>query len=182
MRNQKKISKNTLFRYVYIYDVTNEYLGNMGRITETIILDKDLGLGNVVQLTEALNDISRRNYITIEGSEVYISKDLVDYIDSINSSDKVKEDLNKVLYFIEIVSSYNEDIILSAFFNDPNVENAVTRGKKEISLNNNRLQEMLEEFEKAANENGKKLDKYDVFSSWLDYVFEIYLQGKSANE
>ena len=153
LKEKEQVSKNTLFRYVYIFDVVNDYLGNFEKINDEIILDKDMGLGNVVQLTEALNEISRRNYVTVIGPNV------------------------------KIVSSYNEDVILSAFFNDPNVENAIVRGKKEIELSDNKLKQLLEEFEKVANENRlNKLDKYDVFTSWLDYVFEEYLQEKESNE
>ena len=176
-------TKNTLFRYVYIFDVVNDYLGNFEKINDEIILDKDMGLGNVVQLTEALNEISRRNYVTVIGPNVKIENELRLYIDSIIKLEKVQTDLNKIMYFVDIVSSYNEDVILSAFFNDPNVENAIVRGKKEIELSDNKLKQLLEEFEKVANENRlNKLDKYDVFTSWLDYVFEEYLQEKESNE
>lgn len=112
-----------------------------------------------------------------------IENELRLYIDSIIKLEKVQTDLNKIMYFVDIVSSYNEDVILSAFFNDPNVENAIVRGKKEIELSDNKLKQLLEEFEKVANENRlNKLDKYDVFTSWLDYVFEEYLQEKESNE
>lgn len=176
----KKVSKNTLFRYVYIFDVVNDYLGNYEDLSDEIVIDKDMGLGNVVELTEALNEINRRNYITIEGVQITVEKDLIDYISSMKKSKKVQDDLNRVMYFVGIVSSYNEDVILSAFFSDPNVENSIKRGKKEIELSNNRLKELLEDFEKVANEKHDiKLDKYDVFTSWLDYVFEEYIQEKS---
>lgn len=176
----KKVSKNTLFRYVYIFDVVNDYLGNYEDLSDEIVIDKDMGLGNVVELTEALNEINRRNYITIEGAQITVEKDLIDYISSRKKSKKVQDDLNRVMYFVGIVSSYNEDVILSAFFSDPNVENSIKRGKKEIELSNNRLKELLEDFEKVANEKHDiKLDKYDVFTSWLDYVFEEYIQEKS---
>lgn len=176
----KKVSKNTLFRYVYIFDVVNDYLGNYEDLSDEIVIDKDMGLGNVVELTEALNEINRRNYITIEGAQITVEKDLIDYISIMKKSKKVQDDLNRVMYFVGIVSSYNEDVILSAFFSDPNVENSIKRGKKEIELSNNRLKELLEDFEKVANEKHDiKLDKYDVFTSWLDYVFEEYIQEKS---
>lgn len=175
----KKVSKNTLFRYVYIFDVVNDYLGNYEKINDKIVIDQDMGVGNVVELTDALNEINRRNYITIEGPMIIIEKELIEYVEGIKSIEKVQGDLNRVMYFVGIVSSYNEDVILSAFFSEPNVENSITRGKKEIELSNNRLKEWLEEFEKIANEKREiKLDKYDVFSSWLDYVFEEYLQEK----
>lgn len=177
------VSKNTLFRYVYIYDVTNDYLGNSGRITEDMLLDKDLGLVNVVELTNALNEVSRRNYITIKGSNVEIKNELVTYVESIIETEKGSNDLNKIMYFVEIVSSYSEDVVLSAFFSEPNVENALARGKKDIVLSNNRLQKLFEEFENVANnQENKNLDKYDVFSSWLDFVLETYLQEKEVNE
>ena len=183
LKEKEQVSKNTLFRYVYIFDVVNDYLGNFEKINDEIILDKDMGLGNVVQLTEALNEISRRNYVTVIGTNVKIENELRLYIDSIIKLEKVQTDLNKIMYFVDIVSSYNEDVILSAFFNDPNVENAIVRGKKEIELSDNKLKQLLEEFEKVANENRlNKLDKYDVFTSWLDYVFEEYLQEKESNE
>ena len=176
----KKVQKYKLFRYVYILDVVNDYLGNYENLSDEIVIDKDMGLGNVVELTEALNEINRRNYITIEGAQITVEKDLIDYISSLKQSKKVQEDLNRVMYFVGIVSSYNEDVILSAFFSDPNVENSIKRGKKEIELSDNRLKELLEDFEKAANEKyDMKLDKYDVFTSWLDYVFEEYLQEKN---
>lgn len=74
-----------------------------------------MGLGNVVQLTEALNEISRRNYVTVIGPNVKIENELRLYIDSIIKLEKVQTDLNKIMYFVDIVSSYNEDVILSAF-------------------------------------------------------------------
>ena len=107
----KKFSKNTLFRYVYIFDVANDYLGNYEDLSDEIVIDKDMGLGNVVELTEALNEINRRNYITIEGAQIRVEKDLIDYISSMKKSEKVQNDLNRVMYFVGIVSSYNEDVI-----------------------------------------------------------------------
>ena len=52
-----------------------------------------------------------------------------------------------------------------------------------MNLKNNKLYELLTEFEKIANEEcGKNLDRYDVFTTWLDYVFEKYVEGKVKNE
>ena len=175
----KKINKHTLFRYVYIYDVVCDYLGNYEKINDNFIIDKDLGINNVLELTEALNEISTRDYIDIKASfKIYIKKELIDYIDSISSL-KIKEDLNRIMYFTEIISSYNEDVILAAFFSEPNVEDTITRGKKEINLTNNKLKKLFLKFENVAKtEFNNNLDKYDVFSSWLDYVFEEYLKEK----
>ncbi|OFK81747.1 hypothetical protein HMPREF2800_06530 [Anaerosphaera sp. HMSC064C01] len=178
----KTVNKHTLFRYVYIYDVVCDYLGNYEKINENFIVDKDLGINNVLELTEALNEINTRDYIDIKASfEIYVKEELINYVDSMyKSSSKMKEDLNRILYFAEIISSYSEDVILAVFFSEPNVEDAISRGKKSINLSNNKLKELLLEFENSAINNfNNKLDKYDVFTSWLDYVFEKYLEGKS---
>lgn len=178
----KKINKNTLFRYVYIYDVVCDYLGGYEKINENFIIDKDLGINNVLELTDALNEINTRDFIDIKASsELYVLEELINYVDSMYiSSPKIKEDLNRILYFVEIISSYSEDVILAVFFSEPNVEDAISRGKKSINLSNNKLKELLLEFENSAINNfNNKLDKYDVFTSWLDYVFEKYLKEKS---
>ena len=174
----KKINKHTLFRYVYIYDVVCDYLGDYEKINENFIVDKDLGINNVLELTEALNEINTRDYIDIKASfEIYVKEELITYVDSMYKiSPKMKEDLNRILYFAEIISSYSEDVILAVFFSEPNVEDAISRGKKSMNLSNNKLKELILEFE---NSTKNKLDKYDVFTSWLDYVFEEYLKGKS---
>ena len=83
------------------------------------------------------------------------------------------------MYFTEIISSYSEDVILAVFFSEPNVENALIRGKKEINLSDNKLKKLLLEFENIAKTKfNNNLDKYDVFTSWLDYVFGEYLKEK----
>lgn len=178
----KKINKNTLFRYVYIYDVVCDYLGGYEKINDNFIIDKDLGINNVLELTDALNEIITRDFIDIKASsELYVQEELINYVDSMYiSSPKLKEDLNRILYFVEIISSYSEDVILAVFFSEPNVEDAISRGKKSINLSNNKLKDLLLEFENSAINNfNNKLDKYDVFTSWLDYVFEKYLKEKS---
>lgn len=178
----KKINKNTLFRYVYIYDVVCDYLGGYEKINDNFIIDKDLGINNVLELTDALNEINTRDFIDIKASsELYVQEELINYVDSMYiSSPKIKEDLNRILYFVEIISSYSEDVILAVFFSEPNVEDAISRGKKSINLSNNKLKGLLLEFENSAINNfNNKLDKYDVFTSWLDYVFEKYLKEKS---
>ena len=66
-----------------------------------------------------------------KNKSVPINEALIGYIDTIKStSEKVKHDLNNIMYFVNIVAQYNEDVILSAFFNEPNIEDAISRNKK----------------------------------------------------
>ncbi|HFR3407869.1 TPA: hypothetical protein ACHU7V_001233, partial [Streptococcus suis] len=71
--------------------------------------------------------------------------------------------------------------ILNVFFNEPNVEDALSRNKISISLSDNKLNELLVKFQKEAEKYGKNLDYYDTFVTWLDFVFEEYLEGKRVD-
>lgn len=184
LKNKSIVLKNNLFRYVYIYNVSTEYLVGNELINEDVIIDKELGLANLTELTNALNELNSMGYVSLQGSEIIINVSLIDYIENIKStSEKVKNDLNNIMYFVNIVAQYNEDVILSAFFNEPNVEDAISRNKKSIALNNNQLKIMLEEFENATSINKDIIiEKYDVFTAWLDYIFEEYLKEKKLDE
>jgi hypothetical protein len=184
VKEKKIISIHTLFRYVYIFKVSNTYLNNNSETTETITIDKNLGIGDYSLLNEAMQDLNLRDYITIiDNINISVKEKLLQHVNNLLTHEKVKQDLNKILYFTEIVSSYSEDVILTVFFNEPNYQYAVGRNQKAISLSNNKLKQLLADFEKIANEEyNNKLDKYDVFTSWLDFVFEEYVRGKDDDE
>ena len=80
-----------------------------------------------------------------------------------------------------MISSYSDEIVLSIFFNEPNIEDALSRNQTNISLDNNQLYKLLENFQNKAKSSNVDLDKYDVFIAWLDYIFEEYLKGKEID-
>lgn len=184
LKEKKKISINTLFRYVYIYYVSTEYLTNNNEIMDPIIIDKNLGIGDYSSLNQALQDLNRSKYVNIiDNIYISVTDKLLQHIDNLLYKERVKNDLNRIMYFTEILSSYSEDVILSVFFNEPNYVDAVGRNENIITLKNNKLKKLLGDFEKIANEEfNNKLDKYDVFTNWLDFVFENYVQGKVEYE
>lgn len=96
-------------------------------------------------------------------------------------SEKFKNDLKLVAYFVNMISSYSDEIVLSIFFNEPNIEDALSRNQTNISLDNNQLYKLLENFQNKAKSSNVDLDKYDVFIAWLDYIFEEYLKGKEID-
>jgi len=115
----------------------------------------------------------------IDAVNIESTESLQDYIQGLLSTERVKHDLNNITYFVGIVSNYSEDVILSIFYNEPNVLYATNRNENVIKLTNNKLYDLLKKFEIIANnECGKDLDRYDVFTTWIDFVFEEYLQGK----
>lgn len=183
LKDKQNVLKNNLFRYVYIYNVSTEYLGGNEIINENIIIDKELGMANTTELTNALNELNSMGFVTVRGSEITINSPLIDNVNTIkNNSEKAKNDLNNVMYFVGIVAQYNEDVILSAFFNEPNVEDAISRNRKNVVLTNNQLKVMLQDFENASKRNNVNVEKYDVFTTWLDYIFEEYLKEKKLDE
>lgn len=180
LKEKEKISINTLFRYVYIYAVSDDYLLDKKVNNEEVVIDKNLGIGNYSLLREAIQSLNASSMITmVDAANIKATENIVIYIEGMLTDARVRADLNNITYFVGVVSNYSEDVILSVFYKEPNVAEMTNRNDNVVKLTNNKLYKLLFDFENLANkECGKQLDKYDVFTSWLDYVFEEYVQEK----
>ena len=183
LRFKKNITKNSLFRYIYIFIVSNSFLNdNENKILDELIIDSKVGTVNTYQMEDALEFLNSQDYISLDSFKINICDKFVTKCSKNKGrSKKFKDDLKSVSYFVNMISSYSDEIILSIFFNEPNIEDALSRNKTKISLNNNQLYKLLENFQKRAKSSNVDLDKYDVFIAWLDYIFEEYLKGKEIN-
>lgn len=184
LKRNSKISINTLFRYVYIYSVSCDYLDNSQEKEGEVFIDKNIGIGDYSILFEAMQRLNETEMLTmIDSANIMGTNKIYIFVENLLTNERVKDDLNRIIYFVGVISNYSEDVILSIFYNEPNVVEVTNRNESVVNLKNNKLYELLTEFEKVANEDcGKNLDKYDVFTTWLDYVFEKYVQGKVKNE
>ena len=189
LKRESKISINTLFRYAYIYSVSCDYLDNAifdhdVEDMNKIIIDKDLGIGDYSILYKAMQSLNEHEMINmIDSVNIAGTSKLSTFVTGLFDHKKAKQDLNRIMYFIGVLSNYGEDVILSVFYSEPNVIDAVNRNENVIYLKNNKLFDLLSEFERIANQDCKKdLDKYDVFTTWLDYVLENYVKGKVKYE
>lgn len=181
LKEKEKISINTLFRYVYIYSVSSDYLLNEKKNNEEIIIDKNIGIGNYAVLLEALQSLNENLMITkVDAANIKALDKIYDFVEQILEQKRVRVELNHIMYFVGVVSNYSEDVILSVFYKEPNVEYASNRNENVVKLSNNKLNKLLSDFENVANnEFRKNLEKYDVFTAWLDYIFEEYVQEKA---
>lgn len=184
LKRNSKISINTLFRYVYIYSVSCDYLENSQEKEGEVLIDKNIGIGDYSILFEAMQRLNETEMITmIDSANLMGTNKIYVFVENLLTNERVKHDLNRIIYFVGVISNYSEDVVLSIFYNEPNVVEVTNRNESVVNLKKNKLYELLMEFERVANEDcGKNLDKYDVFTTWLDYVFEKYVQGKVKNE
>ena len=184
LKRNSKVSINTLFRYVYIYSASCDYLENSKEKEAEIIIDKNLGIADYSMLYEAMQRLNESEMITkIDSANISGMDKIYDFVEGLLDQERVKDDLNRITYFVGLISNYSEDVVLSIFYNEPNVAAAKNRNESVVNLKNNKLYGLLTDFEKIANDEcGKNLDKYDVFTTWLDYVFEKYVDGKVKNE
>ena len=184
LKRNSKISINTLFRYVYIYSVSCDYLENSQEKEGEVLIDKNIGIGDYSILFEAMQRLNETEMITmIDSANLMGTNKIYVFVENLLTNERVKHDLNRIIYFVGVISNYSEDVVLSIFYNEQNVVEVTNRNESVVNLKKNKLYELLMEFEKVANEDcGKNLDKYDVFTTWLDYVFEKYVQGKVKNE
>ena len=180
LKEKDRISINTLFRYVYIFSVSSDYLLDEEKKDAEVIIDKNIGIGDYALLHEATQRLNETQMLTmLDAANIVGTQKLYSHVESLFDNARVKDDLNRIMYFAGVISSYSEDVILSVFYNEPNVASATSRNESTINLKNNKLYELLTLFEeKANNECNKDLDKYDVFTTWLNFVFEKYVQRK----
>ncbi|HEM5299187.1 TPA: hypothetical protein U1372_002062, partial [Streptococcus suis] len=160
------------------------YLNNSDEVLfyDELTIDSDIGIVNASQMETTLVRLRSENYIELQGFKIQVCEKLNNYCNKIqNKSLKVESDIRVISYFVNILSSYSDEIILNVFFNEPNVEDALSRNKISISLSDNKLNELLVKFQKEAEKYGKNLDYYDTFVTWLDFVFEEYLEGKRVD-
>ena len=184
LKRGSKISINTLFRYVYIYSVSCDYLNDLEERENGIIIDKNIGIADYSILFEAMQRLNESEMVTmIDSANISGTNKIYTFVENLLNQERVKDDLNRITYFVGVISNYSEDVVLSIFYNEPNVVAVTNRNDNVVHLKNNKLYGLLTDFEKAANDEcGKNLDKYDVFTTWLDYVFEKYVDGKVKNE
>ena len=169
---------------LFIYSVSCDYLENSQEKEGEVLIDKNIGIGDYSILFEAMQRLNETEMITmIESANLMGTNKIYVFVENLLTNERVKHDLNRIIYFVGVISNYSEDVVLSIFYNEPNVVEVTNRNESVVNLKKNKLYELLMEFEKVANEDcGKNLDKYDVFTTWLDYVFEKYVQGKVKNE
>lgn len=163
--------------------VSNSFLNDdESEILDELIIDPKVGTVNTFQMESTLKLLSSQDYISLNSFKINIcDKLLTECSKNQKRSKKFKDDLKSVAYFVNMISSYSDEIVLSIFFNEPNIEDALSRNKTKISLSNNQLYKLLENFQNRAKSSNVDLDKYDVFIAWLDYIFEEYLKGKEIN-
>ena len=175
---------NTMFRLIYIYEVSTDYLtGEKQKENETIFVDqRHQGVGDYNLLFEAFGQAKASGYILeSEDNTLCPGEALQEFINNLQKrSDDAKNDIHRISYFADVVASYGEDVILAIFFKEPNYEDALNRKKSEIDLTNNILLSQLNEYERiAGKDNTIKLKKYDVFISWLNFILDEYIKGKN---
>ena len=66
---------------------------------------------------DALQDLNKREYLNIiDNVSVLITDKLLIFAESLLKEERAKQDINRIMYFTEIISSYSEDVILSYVF------------------------------------------------------------------
>jgi len=189
LRNQEVVYLYTLYRCAFIYRVITDFLelneddAHENWDINRLNISNDLSIVDQSDLNEALIYLVNDGFIERNGSKIVINSLRINtYIENIHS-DIVATDLNRVGNFVNIVFSYPDDVVLSMFIRDPNIEYAKKRNIDFVNLDNNRLSALLMKFRiKAKDEFDKDLDNYDVFVSWMNFVQSEYIRGKNTDE
>lgn len=165
------INANTFKRYVYLYYLTASFLNGD---EDEIDISIDKGDINIIHYDDILSDLKIREFISVDSNTIYISDRLKEYVSSLieNPSGKFKEDYKEIRPFINLLQTYNDQLIFTIFFSEPTFKSAAERGLKEIRSSKSRISELLVEFQKRISK--KNIDEYDILTYWMDFILKNY--------
>lgn len=176
-KDRQPINVDTLFRYIYIYNVSKSYLFNKDDKNDDIYtIDNYKGVAEQPSFYNELRELFKDNYIKYNETDITVDSKLIDFIDN-NKNERISGEVNEIMYFCDVLSNYSEEVILNVFFNEPNIVEANKRSTKTINLNDNKLKYLLSAYESKVKQlnNNIFLDKYDVLINWLNFVFNNYV-------
>ena len=81
LRYKENITKNAVFRYIYIFTVASSYLNNDDEniILDELTIDSEIGIVNASQMEDTLAMLNSQNYILLEGFKINICEKLKNY-------------------------------------------------------------------------------------------------------
>ena len=104
LKRNSKISINTLFRYVYIYSVSCDYLENSQEKEGEVLIDKNIGIGDYSILFEAMQRLNETEMITmIDSANLMGTNKIYVFVENLLTNERVKHDLNRIIYFVGVI-------------------------------------------------------------------------------
>lgn len=168
------INRFTLQRYIYLYYVTRSFLQEDADDEVEIIFDRQLGV-KILTYSEVLNKLVSNNEIEIVDNEISATDILVDKINKFSTNGAINDKREQIISFVNLLTSYNDDLIFSLIFKEPSAKEAENRGEHVI-VTKSKLSELLTEFYKQLGDG--KIDKYDVLSHWMNFIIQkVVIEG-----
>ena len=162
------INKFTLQRYVYLYYVTRSFLQDNSEEAVDIVFDKHLGV-RILYFVEVLDRLEANNEIEIKGNNISATKDLMGKINQFPKEGALSDKKEETISFVNLLTSYNDDLIFSLIFKEPSATEAESRNEK-IIVSKSKLSQLLTEFYEQID-NGQ-IDKYNILSHWMNFIIQ----------
>lgn len=162
------INRFTLQRYIYLYYVTRAFLQEDADDTVEIDFDRQLGI-HILTYSEVLDRLVSNNEIEIVDNELSATDILVNKIDKFNKYGALSVKRRQIISFVNLLTSYNDDLIFSLIFKEPSAKDAENR-REHIIVTQSKLSELLTDFYKQLYD--EKIDKYDVLSHWMNFIIQ----------
>lgn len=171
------INMNTFKRYLYLYYISSGFLNEESKGRVTITLNKSKTEFSILGLSGVMSDLETVDFIKLENSEILISNKLVDRVKTLleNEEGVFFEKYKRILSFVNLLYSYEDDYIFTVFFSEPTIKAMVNRNLDDFSSETSILVKWLNEFKKKVKQN--EIDNYDILSHWIEFVLEKYYEG-----
>ncbi|MEG1946515.1 MAG: hypothetical protein RR139_05385 [Lachnospiraceae bacterium] len=169
--SSRMINTNTFKRYIYLYYLTESFL--TGR-ADNISISIDKGNVKIISFDSILDDLSVKEFITLNENYITVSDTLTDFVESLlsNTNGAFFAMYKQINPFVNLLKSYNDQFIFTVFFSEPTFKEATQRGLTTLDSNSSKLATLLERFKKKTQNHN--IDEYDILTYWMDFILKNY--------
>jgi len=182
-QTNREININTFKRYIYLYYLSSNFFY---RNAENIVISFDKTDITIPKFDDILDEFSLLDYIDIEKNSLLINDKLIARGEFLlphhddNKTGKFYELYKEIKPFVNLLVSYDDQLIFTIFFSEPTFQEANERGLYHLETSNSVLSKLLTQFKE--NLQKSNIDDYDILTHWMDFILKNYYKEVSSYE
>ncbi|NCC16904.1 MAG: hypothetical protein EOM28_11265 [Clostridia bacterium] len=176
--SSRVVNTNTFKRYVYLYYLTESFLNG---VADNISISLDKGGIKIINFDSILDDLSVKEFITLNENNIVICDTLTDFVKALlsNTEGAFFAMHKQISPFVNLLKSYNDQFVFTIFFSEPTFKEATQRGLSVLDSNSSKLTILLDQFKKKLKNT--KIDEYDILTYWMDFILKNYYTYEETN-
>lgn len=174
-QSNRKININTFKRYIYLYYLSYNFFYHDA---DNLLISFDKTDITIPKFDDILDEFYLLDYIILEKNCLIINDKLIDKGELLlshndqNQKGQFNDLYKEIKPFVNLLESYDDELIFTIFFSEPTFQEANQRGLDSFNTSNSILSTLLTQFKN--NIEKKNIDDYDILTHWMDFILRNY--------